>query len=160
MSRELSDVTIRKAVIGDIRPIHRLLNHFGDQGILLPRSLSNLYEHLRDFFVVSEAAQDSEILGACALAVCWEDLAEIRSLALVESRHREGLGSMLVKTSLEEAASLGIRKVFALTYEVDFFAKAGFSQVERSVLPHKIWADCIKCPKFPDCDEEALVIEL
>jgi len=151
---------IRKAVVGDVLPIHKMLGHYGAEGLLLPRPLSELYDHLRDFYVLIKRGENSKILGVCALGVCWEDLAEIRSLAVTEDLHGKGYGSQLVRTCLEEAKSLGIKRVFALTYTEQFFSKMGFRHVEKSVLPHKVWADCLKCAKFPDCDETAMVIEL
>ncbi len=151
---------IRKAIIQDIKPIHRLLGHYADQGLLLPRALSELYDHLRDFFVIEDKSQGDSIVAVCALGICWEDLAEIRSLAVAENQQGKRLGSQLVEAGLEEAKSLGLKNVFALTYIPGFFSRFGFMEVEKSVLPHKIWADCLKCPKFPDCDEKAVLIEL
>jgi amino-acid N-acetyltransferase len=151
---------IRKAVIQDIKPIHKLLGHYADQGLLLPRALSELYDHLRDFSVIEDKSQGDSIVAVCALGICWEDLAEIRSLAVAENQQGKRLGSKLVEAALEEAKSLGLQNVFALTYIPGFFSRFGFKQVEKSVLPHKIWADCLKCPKFPDCDEKAVFIEL
>ena len=151
---------IRKAVIQDIKPIHRLLGYYADQGLLLPRALSELYDHLRDFFVIEDKSQANSIVAVCALGICWEDLAEIRSLAVAEHQQGKRYGSQLVETGLNEAKSLGLKRVFALTYIPQFFSRFGFKEVEKSVLPHKIWADCLKCPKFPDCDEKAMLIEL
>ena len=155
-----SDMMIRKAIIEDVKPIHRILSYYAAQGLLLPRPLSELYDHLRDFFVLVENSQEPRIGGVCALGVCWEDLAEIRSLAVTEDQQGKGFGIQLVKTCLEEAYALGLRRVFALTYVEGFFRKVGFKVVEKSVLPHKVWADCLKCPKFPDCDETAMILEL
>jgi amino-acid N-acetyltransferase len=151
---------IRKAVIEDVKPIQKILGHYAAQGLLLARPLSELYDHLRDFFVLVENSQEARILGVCALGVCWEDLAEIRSLAVAEEEQGKGFGLRLVKTCLEEAQALGLRRIFALTYVGGFFRKVGFEEVEKSVLPHKVWADCLKCPKFPDCDETAMILEL
>ena len=156
----MSRLYIRKAVIGDIKHIHKLVNHYAEQGVLLPRPLSELYDHLRDFNVLAENGETEKILGACALGICWEDLAEIRSLAVIEDRQRHEYGRRLVEACLEEARSLGLRKVFALTYAEGFFSKMGFKVVEKSTLPHKVWGDCLKCPKFPECDETAMVLEL
>jgi amino-acid N-acetyltransferase len=151
---------IRKAVIEDVKPIHKILSQYAAQGLLLARPLSELYDHLRDFFVLVENSQEFRILGVCALGVCWEDLAEIRSLAVAEDEQGKGFGLQLVNTCLEEAQALGLRRIFALTYVEGFFRKVGFKEVEKSVLPHKVWADCLKCPKFPDCDETAMILEL
>jgi amino-acid N-acetyltransferase len=119
-----------------------------------------LYDHLRDHFVLEEQGTQSSIIGVSALGICWEDLAEIRSLAIAKDVQGRGLGSQLVETCLEEARSLGLKKVFTLSYVPGFFSKLGFKEVEKSVLPHKIWGDCLKCPKFPDCDETAMMIDL
>ena len=118
-----------------------------------------LYEHLRDFFVVEGSSPKSPIVGVCALGICWEDLAEIRSLAVAQDHQGKNYGSQLVEICLQEALSLGLKRVFTLTYEPDFFSKLGFKEIEKSTLPHKIWADCIRCAKFPDCDEIAMMIE-
>ncbi len=153
-------MNIRKAIIGDIKDVHRLLNHYADQGLLLPRSLSELYDHLRDYVVLVSDDDKNLIQGVCGLRICWEDLAEIKSLAVSEDQQGKGSGIRLVETCIDESRSLGIKKVFTLTYVPDFFIKLGFKEVEKSVLPNKIWADCLNCPKFPDCDETALMINL
>ncbi len=161
---------IRKAVVGDVRAIQALLKRYADQDLLLPRALSELYDHLRDYFVlekthaarpvIEDPDRTHSILGVCGLHVCWEDLAEIKSLAVSESLRGRGLGFRLVETCLAEARSLGLRRVFVLTYIPAFFEKCGFRLVDKSVLPHKIWTDCLKCPKFPHCGEQALVRDL
>ncbi len=149
---------IRKAKIGDVRTIHSLLNHFADEGLLLPRSLSELYDYLRDYAVYETPS--GEVGGVVALHICWEDLAEVRSLAVSEPYQAKGVGKSLVEFCLSEAIALGIYKVFTLTYQDGFFKKMGFKLVDKAQLPHKIWADCVKCPKFPNCDESALLMEL
>jgi len=151
---------IRKAVVQDIKAIQKILNYYAKKDFLLPRSLSELYDHLRDYFVLENTDQKHLIRGVCGLGISWEDLAEIKSLAISEGHQYKGLGSQLVEMCLEEARSLGIKKVFALTYLPNFFVKLGFREVEKSVLPNKIWADCLKCPKFPDCSEIAVLIDL
>jgi amino-acid N-acetyltransferase len=148
---------IRKAVIPDVREIHRLLLGYAREGLLLSRSLAELYESLRDFYVYE---CDGQVVGAAALNICWEDWAELRSLAGHPDYNGRGVGRDLVLACLDEARRLGIRKVFALTYKQAFFEKLGFSVIEKSQLPHKIWGDCMKCAKFPDCDEIALSIDL
>ncbi len=145
---------IRAARMDDIPRIHALLGHFADQGLLLGRSLSSLYDQLRDFVVHEE---EGRVVGVCSLHVCWENLAEIRSLAIEEAYHGRNIGRRLVTACLEEAARLGIRRVFTLTYQPDFFRKLGFVPIDKNELPHKVWSDCINCPKFPDCNEEALM---
>jgi amino-acid N-acetyltransferase len=145
---------IRKAKIGDVKEIQQLVKLYSTRGNVLPRSLSDLYDHLRDFFVF---VRNREVLGVCALHICWDDLAEIRSLVVREEARNVGIGVRLVKACLEESKGLGVKRVFALTYEPEFFGKLGFEKVDKAVLPHKIWTDCLKCVKFPDCDEEAMV---
>ncbi len=145
---------IRNATMGDVKQIHTLLNCFADKGLLLGRSYSALYDQLRDFKVCAD--DDDNLIGVCALHIIWENLAEIRSLAVSEDAQGKGIGLQLVRACLEEAAEFKIDKVFTLTYQAGFFRKQGFHDVDKSDLPHKIWSDCINCPKFPDCDEEAL----
>jgi len=151
---------IRKAVISDVHSIHRILNYYAEKDLLLARSLSELYDHLRDYFILTDHEKSQIIRGVCGLGICWEDLAEIRSLAVDKDQQGRGLGSRLVEMCLQEAVSLGLKRVFVLTYVPEFFKKIGFKEVNKSILPHKIWADCLKCPKFPDCDETALTIDL
>jgi len=153
-------VSVRKAITNDIKVIHKILNHYADQGLLLPRSLSELYDHLRDYFVVDQDGHRNVIYGVAGLGICWDDLCEIKSLAISEDQHGKGFGSRLVDACLEEARALGLKRVFTLTYIPEFFIKFGFKEVEKLVLPHKIWSDCLKCPKFPDCDETALMMKL
>ncbi len=151
---------LRKANIQDVRAIHGLLMKFSSQGLLLPRSYSELYKHLRDFFVIV-SPHDDGIKGCCALSITWDNLAEIRSLVVDVSLQRQGWGRRLVDTSMSEALTLGIYRVFTLTYQVQFFAKHGFDVVDKNTLPQKVWADCLNCPKFPDCcDEVAMLMEL
>ena len=151
---------IRKATINDVKAIHKLLSTYADQGLLLPRSLSDIYDHLRDYFVLLDHGKESPVIGTCALGICWEDLAEVRSLAILEDRQGEKGGSGLVEACLNEAESLGLKRVFVLTYVTGFFEKMGFKEIGKSSLPHKVWADCLKCHKFPDCDETAMQLEL
>ncbi len=151
---------IRKATLKDVGAIHHLLNHFADKGLLLGRSMSELYDHIRDFHVLEVTEGDRGVAGVCGLGICWEDLAEIKSLAVAEKYQARGFGRALLSACLDEAVALGIKNVFTLTYVPGFFQKAGFQVVEKSRLPHKVWADCLKCPKFPDCDETALIKEL
>ena len=147
---------IRKATVKDVKGIHRLLKRHAERGELLPRALSDLYDAVRDFSVF-EKKRGGSMIGVCALHVCWEDLAEIRSLAVREQYQGEGIGSALVRAALAEAQDLGIRRVFTLTYRPDFFNKHGFNIVDKATLPQKVWAECIKCVKFPDCDEIAML---
>ena len=151
---------IRKAFVSDIGDIHRLLTHYAEEGLLLPRALSELYDHLRDFYVLEEDHDGGGVIGACALGICWEDLAEIRSLAVSEDQQGNRFGTRLVKACLDEARGLGLKRIFTLTYIPEFFSRMGFIEVEKSELPHKVWADCLKCAKFPNCDETAMILEL
>ncbi len=150
---------IRKATIKDIKAIHGLLQEYGRKGELLPRPLSELYDHMRDFTLFMDEKED-KVAGCCALQFCWEDLAEIRSLAVHPDYLRRKIGSQLAMTVLSEARSHNIKKVFTLTYKPDFFKKFGFVQIDRAELPLKIWGDCILCIKFPDCDEIAMMKEI
>jgi amino-acid N-acetyltransferase len=133
-----------------------LVAHFAARGDLLPRTLNELYQHLRDFFVCEV---NGRIVGLCALSLYWEDLAEIRTLAVDEAHGGKGLGRLLVNACLDEAAGLGVRRVFALTYRPGFFERLGFRTIDKRELPQKIWKDCIKCAKFACCDEIALIRE-
>jgi len=154
------NLLIRKARIADIKGIHSLLKMYGEKNELLPRSLSELYDHLRDFFVCEDKENESRLVGACAMNICWEDIAEIRSLAVWPEYHGKSIGTKLVDACLSEAVTLGLYKVFVLTYRPGFFESFGFNRIDKSKLPHKIWADCLKCPKFPDCDEIAMLLSL
>ena len=147
---------IRKALIPDVKHIHRLLLDYARDGLLLSRSLAELYESLRDFYVFEV---DGRVVGTAALNICWEDLAEVRSLAVRGDRMGKGVGTRLVEACISEAILLGIGRVFALTYKPEFFEKLGFQRVDKAQLPQKIWTDCLKCSKFPDCDEIALVAD-
>ena len=148
---------LRKARISDIKTVHRLINECAAKGEMLSRSLAELYDNMRDYFVYEEAG---EVLGACALHVCWEDLAEIRSLCVVPGSRKKGAGRRLVTACLDEAKDFCLERVFLLTYQEEFFGKLGFRLVDKSELPQKIWTDCIKCAKFPLCDEVAMVVNL
>lgn len=148
---------LRKAQINDVKEIQKLLMHFANRGDMLSRSLSELYEALRDFYVVEEGGR---IVGVAALHIVWEDLAEIRSVAVMEETGRKGIGTEVVNACIAEAEQLGLKRLFCLTYKPDFFARFGFRIVDKSQLPHKVWGDCIKCAKFPDCDEIAMIMNL
>jgi amino-acid N-acetyltransferase len=148
---------VKKARISDASQIHRLVNHFADKGEMLPRALSEIYENIRDYFVVR---QNERMIACAALHINWVDLAEIKSLAVTEEHQKQGIGERMVTACLEEASELGIATVFCLTYNPDFFVKCGFSHVEKTELPHKVWGECYRCPKFPNCDESALVYHL
>lgn len=148
---------LEKARIDDIPQIHKLVNRFAEKGEMLPRALSELYENIRDFFVVRDAEQ---LVACAAIHIFWSDLAEIRTVCVVEEMQDQGAGALLIQACLEEAIGLGIETVFCLTYKPDFFEKCGFRQVDKMELPRKVWGECQRCPKFPDCDEVALVYKL
>ena len=143
--------------MADVKGIHGLIAEYAKKGDMLPRSLTDIYENLRDYFVF--LGDDGELVGSAAIHIMWEDLAEVRSLAVREGKMRRGVGTQLVESCISEAIMLGIARVFALTYKPEFFEKLGFHVVDKAELPQKIWADCLKCSKFPDCDEVALVAD-
>lgn len=146
---------VEKAKINDVPQIHTLVNKNADQGQMLPRALSEIYENLRDYFVIRD--EEGKVAACVALHISWSDLAEVKSLAVDESKREKGYGSVLVNACLKEAEALGIPVVFCLTYKQIFFEKQGFKLVDKMELPRKVWSECFRCPKFPDCDEVALV---
>lgn len=148
---------IEKAAIADAVTIQKLVNSFAERGEMLARPLSEIYENIRDFFV---ARQDGEVIACAALHIAWSDLAEVKSLAVGGEHRRQGIGEALVKACLDEARALGIDSVFALTYVKPFFEKCGFVEEDKATLPHKIWGECYRCPKFPNCDEAALIYRI
>ena len=148
---------LRKAQIQDVKDIQKLLTHFANRGDMLSRSLSELYEALRDFYIFEE---EGRLLGTAALHIVWEDLAEIRSVAVSEETGRKGVGTQLVQACIDEGRAIGLKRLFCLTYKPDFFGRFGFRIVDKSELPHKVWGDCMKCVKFPDCDEIAMILDL
>lgn len=145
---------IRKAKIKDIKEIQNLINSFAKQDLMLARSLNELYENIRDFWVYEFK---NKIIACAALHISWLDLAEVKSLAVAKIWQRKNIGTELVTACIEEAKILGAKKIFALTYKPEFFKKLSFRKVKQSELPHKIWAECINCPKFPNCQETALL---
>ena len=151
-------MSLRKATVGDVPHIHGLLRTEARQHLLLARSLADLYDSVRDFWVWEDEEQG--VAGCAALHVVWEALGEVRSLVVAPGYRRRGLGLSLVRGCLQEARQLGLPRVFVLTFIPDFFRRLGFSPVAKATLPHKVWADCVHCPDFPDCSEEALILEL
>jgi amino-acid N-acetyltransferase len=150
-------MNVEKARINDVTQIQKLVNHFADRGEMLHRPLSELYENIRDYFV---ARDGDEVIACAALHVNWLDLAEIKAVAVAEDTQAQGAGRLLVEACLEEAGGLGIPTVFCLTYRPDFFERFGFRQVDVMELPRKVWGECQRCPKFPNCDEVALILQL
>jgi amino-acid N-acetyltransferase len=145
---------LRKAKIKDVPEIVRIINFYAEKGEMLSRAQSQVYNALRDYIVVE---QNGQIVGCGALHVIWNDLGEIRSMAIAPERIRQGLGRRIVECLVEEAKSLDLPRVFTLTYKPEFFEKLSFVRVDKKELPHKVWKDCLNCPKFPDCDEVALI---
>lgn len=146
---------VKKAIIQEAEDIHKLVNLFAGKKLMLPRSLNYIYEHIRDFWVKRDA---SKVRGCCSLNIVgWESLAEVKSLAVEEDYQNKGIGKSLVEACLNEARSLDLERVFTLTYKPGFFEKLGFKRIDKNKLPHKIWADCINCPEFPNCKEIALI---
>lgn len=148
---------IRKAKLSDSEAIHKLVNYYAKKGLMLARSRSSIYEYIRNYSVMEI---DGEVVGVGALTILWVDLAEVRTLAVKESFAGKGVGKKLVDHFLNEAKDLGIKKVFTLTYQTAFFEKCGFNEISKEHMPHKIWKDCLNCPKFPNCDEVLMATEV
>jgi amino-acid N-acetyltransferase len=149
LTHETTSLTVEKARINDAQAIHDIVNGYAARGEMLPRTLGELYENLRDFYVIRDG---DEVIGCVALHIMWSDLAEVRSLAVSEKRQVGGVGSLLVQRCIEE--------VFALTYRPSFFERLGFQQADVMTLPRKVWNECYRCPKFPGCNEIAVVLDL
>jgi len=146
--------TVEKAKIQDVPQIHQLINHFAGKDEMLPRSLSDIYENIRDYFVYR---QGERVVACAALHIMWSDLVEIKSVAVAEEYQKQGVGTMLVEACLKEAESFGIPTIFCLTYQPAFFEKFGLNQIDKMEMPRKVWTECYRCPKFPDCGEVALI---
>ena len=149
----------RKPKFTDVDEMHELIAGYAAQGLMLPKPHSVLYETLREF-VLAEEVESKKIVGVGALHLTWNELAEIRSMAVHEDFSRQGIGSAIVKKLLEEGQAVGVKKFFTLTYRPEFFKSLGFTITKRESLPHKIWKECIDCPKFPNCDEIAMTLDL
>ena len=150
---------IRKAVLDDVKSIHALLQFYNIKGELLARPLSKLYDHLRDFWIY-EDPQKRKVVGCCALQFCWENLAEIRSLAVDPEFTGQGIGKILTERTIQEAFYFKITDLFTLTYRPTFFEQFGFSVIDKNLLPIKVWSDCIGCVSFPNCNEIAMLKKL
>jgi amino-acid N-acetyltransferase len=148
-------LNIRPARVGDVPAIYELIRTFADRKLMIRRSLGELYESIREFIVAID--DDGKVIGCVALHVFWEDLAELKCLAVSESAHGRGVGRILVDACWEAARELEINSVFALTYVAEFFEKLGYHRIEKADLPHKIWNECVRCPLFPNCQEIALI---
>jgi amino-acid N-acetyltransferase len=151
-------ITARKAEIHDAQAIHDLINFYAQRGEMLPRTMGEVFENLRDFYVVRQTGEP--LMGCVALHIVWSDLAELKSLAVPEDVQTRGIGSLLVNRAVEEARDIGLERVFALTYRPTFFERLGFVQADVMTLPRKVWNECYRCPKFPSCNEIALVYDL
>ncbi|MCM8785867.1 MAG: N-acetyltransferase [Candidatus Omnitrophica bacterium] len=144
------DIIIRKGRLEDVVFIRKMVNKFAEEGMMLPLSINQIYERIRDFSIIEK---NGKIIGCGALKIVWKDLAEIRSIAIKKQFQKKGYGKRIVEELLKEAEQLKIKKVFVLTNKPEFFSKLGFEKISKQKLPHKIWVDCINCPKFPKCDE-------
>lgn len=152
------EISIRRARLPDVKPIVQVAKDFGSEGIMIPLSIGDTLERLRAFQVAT--TPDDTIIGCVAVDATWDYLVEIRSLAVSRAYHKRGIGVMLMEAALADARAFGAKEVFTLTYVPDFFAKFGFKQVSRDTLPHKVWLVCVKCPKFPDCGEVPMKMDL
>ena len=148
-------MNIRPARVGDVPAIYELIRTFADRKLMIRRSLGELYESIREFLVATDA--DGRVIGCAALHVFWEDLAELKCLAVSESAHGRGVGRRLVESCWDAAQELEIKTVFTLTYVSEFFQKCGYHVIDKADLPHKIWNECVRCPLFPSCNEIALI---
>lgn len=148
---------MRKAKISDVESIHTLITYYAEQDLMLARSRNMLYENLREFTI---AEDQGRIVAAGSLHITWQDLAEIRAMAVTPDYMKKGIGRRLVSKFIEEARELEIPRIFALTYQDGFFAKCGFSVIDKDSLPQKVWKECVNCPKFPNCEEIAMIIEI
>ncbi len=150
-------MSLRKAHLGDVETIRKLINEYAELGVMLFRTQADIYSSIRDFQLFES---NGEIIGCCALEITWSDLAEIKSLSVSKSHQGKGIGKALVQAMIDEAKQLHLPKVFCLTLEKHFFEKLGFTQVAMDSLPLKVWKDCIRCSKQDNCDEIAMVLEL
>ena len=148
---------VTQATLNEGEQIFELINLWASRGQLLPRTLGEVYENIRDFYVVHE---DNKVVGCAALHITWNDLAELKSIAVIDEKHSNGYGKMLVEECVKEGKVLNLSKIFALTYQPQFFEKLGWKQADVMTLPQKVWNECYRCPKFPACEEIAVTLEL
>jgi amino-acid N-acetyltransferase len=141
--------------VGDVQAIYELIRTFADRKLMIRRSLGELYESIREFLVATD--EEGRVIGCAALHVFWEDLAELKCLAVTAEAQGRGVGRLLVDACWEAARGLEINSVFALTYVAEFFEKLGYHRIDKADLPHKIWNECVRCPLFPSCQEIALI---
>ena len=152
--------TVQKARLSDVNEMYRIVNYYAERQQMLPKTQLQLYENLRDYSIAVGPSASSQVLGCGALHIYWEDLAEIRALAVAPEMTHKGVGTALVEQLLDEARELEIEQVFLFTYEPRFFARFGFIQVEHRTMPLKVYNECFHCPKFNKCDELAMVLHL
>jgi amino-acid N-acetyltransferase len=157
LEREGRLLTIRKAKLGDVPDLHRLINHYAGERIMLPRTLTDLYENVWEFTVAEEEGK----LAACgALKLYSQEIAEIRSLCVDAALKSKGIGREVMERLLDEAESFGLKTVFALTVAPAFFGKLGFREVPRERFPTKVWRDCLRCDRYAACNEKAVTMDL
>lgn len=147
----------RKAKFKDVEAVHKLINDYADQGLMLARSRNVLYETLRDLVIAEE---NGKVVGVGSLHLVWDELAEIRAMAVAPHITKNGVGRTIVEALTQEAVDLGVKTLFTLTYQPGFFTKLGFKEITKEQLPQKVWKECINCPKFPNCDETAMIKKL
>ena len=148
-----STIAIRKPLAGHARGIHQLVTYWSERTPVLQRSLGEIYENLREFVI---ALDGDRVVGCAALHIDWGDLAEVRTVCVADEMRGRGIGEKLVRALIEEAAGLGIEKVFCLTDQPGWFARLGFGPIDKGELPHKVWRDCVHCPIFTQCTEVAM----
>ena len=148
---------LRRARVADVLGIQRLINRYAERDEMLPRALHELYETLRDFFVIE---LDGEIVACAALHINWANLAEVKSVAVDARRQRRGYGRQVIDACIADARALGVSTLFCLTYRPEFFGALGFQVIDRGALPRKVWSECIRCPKFSHCTEIAMSLQV
>jgi len=145
---------VRRAKIKDVPQLVKMVNQYAAKGEMLARSLSQVYNSIRDYVVIEENGQ---VIACGALHVVWDNIAELRTVAVAPDYVGRGFGSQIVEYLIQDAHELALPQIFTLTYKPAFFEKFGFVRVDKKELPHKAWQDCLNCPKFPECDEVALI---
>lgn len=156
----VAEPVVRKARLSDVNDMFRIINHYAEMQLMLPKTQLQLYENLRDYSIVTDPSDSNRVLACGALHIYWENLAEVRAVAVAPGITRHGIGTTLVEQLIEEARELEIEQVFVFTYEPRFFARFGFIQVEHRTMPLKVYNECFHCPKFNKCDELAMVLHL
>jgi amino-acid N-acetyltransferase len=150
-------MNIRPARVMDVKEIHKLVEYHANNKEMLHRSLSAIYENIQEFVVLEN---ENKIVGCGALYVSWENLAEIKALAVSDEYKGHGFGRKIVEILQDNARNLGVNRVFALSFKPKFFIKLGYKIIPKETLPHKIWSECINCHLFSECGEVPLLITL